>query len=296
MKLGKQNFKNKVALIGYGYWGKKIYLTLSQLMANEQIVVVDPQIKKITEGMQLATLDEVLQDQKIDHVLIVTPEETHFELAKKCLEHHKHTFVEKPLCLHKNEAQILLRLAKKNQLNLAVDYTFLFDPYIIKLKKLVDQGKIGKLKHIESIRHSININKPQVTVFDDLATHDLYLGRLFFGTNPSQYTSVKEKINSNQTNQALVQLNYGPGTLSAHYSWIQPQPARKLILIGDTGTLVWDRNEPELLLYKKQELKQHYSVKQVVAPLTQSLKSFFQHQTTSDYLHDVTMLEKLDLS
>lgn len=295
MRLGKLNGKNKVALIGYGYWGKKIYLTLTQLLPKERIVVVDPMIKKPDPGLLLANLNQVLQDQNISHVLIVTPEETHFELARKCLENYKHTMVEKPLCLQQKEAQLLMRLAQKNQLNLAVDYTFLFDPHIGKLKKLVEKGIIGQLNHIESIRHSIKINKSKVTVFDDLATHDLYLGRLFFGTNPSQYSTVKEQITSKQTNQALVQLNYGTGTLSAHYSWIQPQPARKLTIIGSTGSLVWDRNEPELLLFKNQELTKRYAVKQTVAPLTQSLKSFFRHQSINDYVKDVAILEQLDL-
>ena len=42
-------------------------------------------------------LDEVLDDPELDGVLLATPVFTHYELARRCLEAGKHTFVEKPL-------------------------------------------------------------------------------------------------------------------------------------------------------------------------------------------------------
>ena len=53
------------------------------------------------------SLEIVLQNPDIDAVVIATPAETHFDLAKSALQAGKHVFVEKPLALIVSEAQIV---------------------------------------------------------------------------------------------------------------------------------------------------------------------------------------------
>lgn len=283
-----------IALVGFGYWGEKVYQTLSRIVLKKNIFIVDPFLKSSTKNLQIKPLKEILLNKNVEYVFIITPEETHFTIAKECLENKKNIFVEKPLCLKKVEAKELHQIAQKNNLKIYVDYIFLYDPYVKKIKEIISKGLLGKLQHIESIRHSININKPNVTVFDDLATHDIYLGIFFFEKKITNLKTIKESILSNQVNQASTTFNFGSKTLSAHYSWIQPITKRLMIFIGDKATLVWDKSEKNLLIYKNQQLTKKNYIKTFTSPLESSIRNFLYGKETYNYIKDVSILERLD--
>lgn len=296
MRTSKTNMA-KVALIGYGYWGKKIYKALKSLYGENAIVVVDPKEKKTkNKALKFTTLTSILNNLDISHVFIATPEETHYEVVKKCLNHKKNVFVEKPLCLNSQNAQELVAMAKKNSLTLYVDYIFEHDLYTQKIIELITNKVIGRLKHIKSIRHSINIHKPNVSVADDLAIHDIYLGSLFFKKDINQVKAICEVKKSAQTLQQSVTYFFDKETLSAHYSWIQPYAERKIIFIGSDGSLVWDKNIKNILYYKNQELVKEYKIKpDTSSALQRSISYFFttDHKHTQTYENDIKVLEML---
>ncbi|MCB9813390.1 MAG: Gfo/Idh/MocA family oxidoreductase [Pseudomonadales bacterium] len=287
----------QIALIGYGYWGHKIYKTLSKIISSKNISVVDININDSTGKLKIESIINILSDDKINHVIIATPEETHYKIAKICLENSKNVFVEKPLCLKKNEAIELHQLANKKNLGLYVDYIFLFDPYVRKIKSIIDRGTLGRLLHIKSIRHSININKPNITVFDDLATHDIYLGKFFFENYCKKFATLNESVQEaqvNQVNQASIVFYYGKNTLSANYSWVQPTSKRVMTFIGDLTTLVWDKNMKSLYLYKKQKRIKKIEIKSSDSALELSIKEFLFNKPKSNYANDVELLENIN--
>lgn len=282
-----------IALIGYGYWGKKVYSTLLNLFKAEQVLVVDPFAKQ-TANVHFATFEKMLMS-KTSHVFVATPEETHYDLALKCLEAKKNVFVEKPLCLKLSHAKKLQTTAKKNGLKLFVDYTFLFDAAVNKISELIKSNKIGKLYQIDSIRHSININKPNVSVFDDLATHDLYLGRFFFGDDPEEVSAQAETMINNQISQSSGQISYKVGKINFHYSWIQPTATRKMTFFGTEATLIWDRLSADLLIYKNQTLVERIAIDTGSdSPLLKSIMLFFEKEKNQNYLPDIKNIELLD--
>lgn len=292
-----QENKLQLALIGYGYWGKKIYQTLSaSLEHNYPITVIDPALNMIPSDnhLNIASFNSILNNPDISHVVIATPEETHFSLAKQCLEHKKHVFVEKPLCLSEKDAKILTEIATKNKLKLFVDYTFLFDPYITNIKQLLDQNKIGKLIKIESTRHSINIHKPNISVFDDLATHDIYLGEYLFESLPLNCETSDKKKNNNQIVEATALYSFHQGILIAHYSWIQPVTKRILKIIGTQGEITWDKENSFLILKQKSNRNIRIHVQASKSPLELSLDSFINNkQKSKNHIPHVKILEKL---
>ena len=80
---------------------------------------------------------------EIDAVAIVTPVSYHYELAKKALENGKHVFVEKPFTATSAQAEELVELAERKNLQIMVDHTFLFTGAVRKIKQLVDEGASG---------------------------------------------------------------------------------------------------------------------------------------------------------
>lgn len=289
----------KIILIGYGYWGKKIYQTLTKLISKKNILIIDKNIKN--KDITNKNLDEVLKNKEITHCLIATPEETHFRITKKCLLAKKNVFVEKPLCLQKKQAQELIKLAKKNKKILSVDYTFLYDPYIKTIKKIINNKKLGKIKLIESIRHSININKPYVSVFDDLATHDIYLYEYLLDTKIKKIKVNKLKNKKKQIEQGEVTYYSENQSMKSNYSWIQLEAQRKMTFIGTKASLIWNKENKSLLLLKNGQLQEKINVKLNIPPLEQSISTFLSQETSNtqnikNYIRHVSWLEKINLS
>ncbi|MFL0269986.1 Gfo/Idh/MocA family protein [Candidatus Clostridium radicumherbarum] len=93
---------------------------------------------------------ESLREDKIDFVSIVTPNETHYEVAKTFLEHGIHVVCEKPLCLTREQALELEKLAKEKSLFFAVTYTYSGYAMVKQARKLVKDGYIGKVVNINA--------------------------------------------------------------------------------------------------------------------------------------------------
>ncbi len=279
-----------VLLLGYGYWGKKVFSTLNQFK-DLNIFVYDTKINHVSLD------DFLIKNSKFDCVFIVTPEETHYELVKKFLLLNKHVFVEKPLCLEKNQAQELVDLAIKNKIILFVDYIFLYDNFVKKIKKLLDSKIIGKLQKIESVRLSSSIVKPKIIVTDDLMIHDLYLIKYLFDGDNNHLL-----INS-FTNKDFKQVNFlmtleNSLNIETFYSWIAEASQRKLTISGQKGAIIWEKdNSSETLMFDSNKKQTIVEVKNKYSPLYKSIKSFFGrtkklNQRYNDYISDVDFLSK----
>ncbi len=127
----------KVALIGFGYWGKKLARVFHQLGVLDTIVDqsndVREQAKKDYPDIEEVTKDAV--NLSVDAVAIATPPKTHYELALRCMEMGKHVFVEKPLALNYRNARTLEDVARERNLRLNVGHIYLFNPGLMAIPK-----------------------------------------------------------------------------------------------------------------------------------------------------------------
>ena len=92
--------------------------------------------------------DELLERMEPDVVHVVTPPNTHAELARKALEHGAHLYVEKPFAQSVSDAKELLNLAERRDLLVCAAHQVRFQQ---SGQDLLDQiGQIGKVAHVES--------------------------------------------------------------------------------------------------------------------------------------------------
>ena len=140
----------KVAIIGSGRWGFNHVRTANSILDPKNITVFDsrPEIEqKISElnsEINFTTdFEDILNDEKIKAVIIATPAETHFEIAKKCLESGKNLLVEKPITLFSEEAEELHMLSVKLDLKLMVGHVLLFHPAILRIKEGIENAEIN---------------------------------------------------------------------------------------------------------------------------------------------------------
>src|ERR1700676_1767553 len=88
-------------------------------------------------------LRELVDQARPDVVHITTPAESHFDIARFCLEHGCSVYVEKPFTLYAQEAQQLIDLAERNGVKLTVGHNNQFSHAARRMRALVQDGYLG---------------------------------------------------------------------------------------------------------------------------------------------------------
>ncbi|NQT83256.1 Gfo/Idh/MocA family oxidoreductase [bacterium] len=95
-------------------------------------------------------LDEVLNDDAVDLVILVTPHDTHAPLAIKALNAGKHVLTEKVMCVNTDEADAMIQAARKSGRMLSVFHNRRWDSDFLTVKKVVESGMLGDIFLVES--------------------------------------------------------------------------------------------------------------------------------------------------
>jgi predicted dehydrogenase len=93
---------------------------------------------------------EAKRPDKIDFVVVITPNDTHFEICKAFINKGIHVVCDKPLTLEAAEAQELADLAKKNKLLFAVTYTYTGYPAVKQVREMIRKGDIGEIRFVNA--------------------------------------------------------------------------------------------------------------------------------------------------
>jgi predicted dehydrogenase len=252
----------KLAIIGGGRWGFNHIKTAYSLLNKEQIIVVDTSdhvVKKLSENKinvkYTADLNDVLDDPAINAVIIATPAETHYSIAKEFLQKGKNVLVEKPITLHTEEAEELVSIAGSNSLKLMVGHVLLFHPAIKKIKEEILNGKIGKLQYIYSNRLNLGAVRTEENILWSFAPHDISVIQYLVGSNPENIIARGSQfLQTGIEDTTLTYLTY-PHNINAHIfvSWLHPFKEQRLVVIGSDGMFVLDDavKEDKLKFYAK---------------------------------------------
>jgi predicted dehydrogenase len=235
----------KIALIGYGYWGRNIARTIDETNGMQLLTIFDEDKERIKEAKKLynfkefKSYDELLESD-IDVVFIATPPATHYEVAKKALLKNKHIFVEKPFTLKLEDAYELIELAESKNLKYMVDHIFIYSEPVKYLKKNLD--KFGEIVYINSRRINLGLFQYSTDVIWDLAVHDLSIIDYLVGLDIKNVSVFKRKY-KNFPNEAIarIDLELESGIIVAIYvSWLSPVKVREMIIGGTKMSAVYD--------------------------------------------------------
>lgn len=242
-----------IALIGYGYWGKNLARNFNNLKTCNFYALAEGDESKrnafssaYPNAKVYNTADEIFADTEIDAVVIATPVDAHYPLAKKALESGKHVLVEKPMTSNFDQANELVELAKANGLLLMVDHTFLYTGAVKLIKDQIDFGRLGKIQYIDSTRINLGLFQHDVNVLWDLAPHDISICNYWVSQKPKSVMAVGAiHTKSNIENIAYLTLKY-ENDMIAHFncSWISPVKIRQMLVGGDKKMVVFNDMEP----------------------------------------------------
>lgn len=93
--------------------------------------------------------EQILQDPKIDIVSVASFDNYHFNQVMLSINRGKHVFVEKPLCLFKNEAREIRQALKQNNVRMSSNMVLRTCPRFIHLKGEIDKNLLGDIYYIE---------------------------------------------------------------------------------------------------------------------------------------------------
>jgi predicted dehydrogenase len=163
----------KIGVIGAGHLGKIHIRCIQELSQYELIGFFDNDLDYArnfaneTGLKHYASLDEIINES--DVIDIVTPTNSHFEIAAKALKKFKHVFIEKPITETLEEAKALLELQKEANVKVQVGHVERFNPAFRTSLKYID-----KPMFIESHRLAqFNPRGTDVSVVLDLMIHDI---------------------------------------------------------------------------------------------------------------------------
>jgi predicted dehydrogenase len=94
--------------------------------------------------------DRMLKELKPDSVHIVTPPQSHYRLAETAIKAGCHVLVEKPMAVTADEARRMTALAEAHGRKLCVDHNHLYDPVVIKARRMIEAGDLGDILWVES--------------------------------------------------------------------------------------------------------------------------------------------------
>lgn len=246
----------KVAVIGCGNWGKNLVRNFAHQGALAVVCDSDSrQLERLAQeykGVRVTTsFDVVLQDPDLQAVVIATPSDTHFDLAKKSLIAGKHVYVEKPLARDVAHCDELDTLATERNLVLMVGHLLLYHPAVNTLKELISQGELGDLLFVRSDRMNFNQWRKHWNVLWDLAPHDLSMMSYLLDCDAPEVTRVGgwDTQQDGLVDVAYLDVSFPVGGRiipgQVRNSWIDPQKLVRLTVNGTKKTAVLNDTQQE---------------------------------------------------
>jgi predicted dehydrogenase len=251
-----------VGVIGLGYWGPNIVRNFHAADEMQVTHVCDksPDLLK-KAAKQFPFVQGVLnhtaitRNPEIDIVAVITPLASHYAIAKDALLHGKHVFVEKPFVASEAQALELIALAEQNNLQIMVDYTFLFTGAVRKIKEIIDNGSLGNILYYDSTRVNLGLFQHDCNVVWDLAPHDFSIINYLFESLPVKISAHgMDHFGRGLENIAYVNM-YLENQLMANFTfnWLSPVKIRQTLIGGEHKMLVWNDLEADekLKIYDK---------------------------------------------
>ncbi len=260
----------RIGVVGVGYWGPNLVRNFAALSGCRVTGVGDlsegrlEHMRELYPNMHISLdPDTVIEDEEGDAVVIATPVRYHYDLARRSLLANKHVLIEKPMASSSAECEELMALAEARGLTLMVGHTFIYSPFVRRIKKIVDTGELGEILYISSRRLNLGLFQNDINVAWDLAPHDLSIILYLLDRTPAMVHCHGRTLSGHDvevmTNMSLHFEEGGFATIQS--SWIDPVKVRELTVVGDRKMVVYDdtaQNEKVRVYDKRVEVPPHY--------------------------------------
>lgn len=253
----------KVALFGFGYWGKKYYKLLTEHQ-NTKIthvfdVKIDSEIKTTDKHVRFLNPEALSDNNDFDVAIIATPADTHRKIIMDLASLGKSVLCEKPVVTDLRSLFDIENIMLKNKdffmlpgltyfHNPAIEY--IYDNYIA-------SKPLGQPMYARAIRTNWGPFREDVSAFTDLAIHDLTILEYLFGT--SDLISFDTYFAGKQLFPNIASNRVPPSAGSATFdfpevsnksfkanifcSWAEPKKTRLFRIVFENGMVEFDETK-----------------------------------------------------
>lgn len=220
---------------------------------------------------------ELPEDERIDVVVIVTPNNVHFDPTVKALKAGFHVALDKPLTLNYQEAKELYHIVKASDRRFLLTHTYSGYPMIKQAKQMIEEGKLGKI-------HKVYVEYPQGWLYKllehednkqaewrtdpkrnglagcmgDIGTHAFHLAEYVSGLKMEKLCAdLYIKVDGRPIDDDGVVLmrfeNGASGVLMASQTDTGLENNLKIRVFGDKGGLEWQQEDNNSLIVRYPE-------------------------------------------
>lgn len=240
----------KIGVVGCGYWGPKLARNFFEIEESRLEWIVDLRPERLAHMQSLYPSVNISQsftellESDVDGVVLATPVSTHHSMGKQALLAGKHVLIEKPLAATVDEAQELVTLADERGLILMVGHTFVYNPAVEAVRKVIESGELGEIYYINAVRANLGLFQSDINVVWDLAPHDISILNHILNAKPHSVSArggVYVQRAQGIHDVAYLTLQY-PNRIMAEIrvSWLDPVKTRRYTIVGSKKMLVYD--------------------------------------------------------
>lgn len=206
-------------------------------------------------------IEELLNDDKIDMIVVCTKHDSHFKYAKMVLEHNKHCLVEKPFMENSAQAKEIFEYAKSKGLYVSAYQNRRFDSDFLTVKKVIESGKLGDLleieMHFDYYRPYVPENayefNPEESYLYGHGCHTIDQVISYFGKPDKIHYDVRQLLGEGRMNDYFdLDLYYGILKVSVKSSYFRIKERPSFVVYGKKGMFIKetkDRQEECLKMF-----------------------------------------------
>jgi len=240
-----------LGIAGMGYIGR-VHLEASRKVPEARLVAVvarqpGPILDSFPGVCIYSSYKELLDDDRIDAVLICLPTDLHERVAVEAAERGRHILCEKPMALDAASAERMLRAAESHASILMVAHVLRFWPQYARIKGLIDSGEIGAIRSVSAHRLS---KFPEWSEWFrnparsggallDLAVHDVDFIHWIMG-RPLSVRTVGILSPEGRWDHVHTTLTYPDAQASVEASLLMPEPwpfSTSILVLGTEGAI-----------------------------------------------------------
>ena len=244
-----------VGLIGFGLAGRYFHAPVINAVPGLRVAAIlqrtgDAAGQLYPDARIVRTVDDLLAINSLQLIVIATPNQSHFPLAKRCLEAGRHVVVDKPFTLSVDEARDLIVLARSMNLVLTVYHDRRFDADFQGLRNVVESGELGRITRFESTYDRYRPTPkagawreqpgPGSGIFFDLSPHLIDQSFTLLGVPEAITADIRTERQGFVTDDAFdVVLHYPRGTRALlRATMLSAAPRPRTVVLAQSGSYV----------------------------------------------------------